>query len=151
MGPDRLELSTSVLSGPRSNHLSYGPTMGELYTLQPLIDKGLGRGRVHAPTRHSEERSDVRISGSPHADGSAQILRVASEWEKGERDGWRSRFQSARFSRRAEGALLRMTAITPILTFPRGGREKRGQALSRGGRRGETGGGAQLTQAWFRR
>ena len=25
VGPDRLELSTSVLSGPRSNHLSYGP------------------------------------------------------------------------------------------------------------------------------
>ena len=26
VGPDRLELSTSVLSGLRSNHLSYGPT-----------------------------------------------------------------------------------------------------------------------------
>ena len=25
VGPDRLELSTSVLSGLRSNHLSYGP------------------------------------------------------------------------------------------------------------------------------
>ena len=27
VGPDRLELSTSVLSGPRSNHLSYGPML----------------------------------------------------------------------------------------------------------------------------
>ena len=31
VGPDRLELSTSVLSGPRSNHLSYGPTSSKLY------------------------------------------------------------------------------------------------------------------------
>ena len=27
VGPDRLELSTSVLSGPRSNRLSYGPML----------------------------------------------------------------------------------------------------------------------------
>ena len=41
VGPDRLELSTSVLSGPRSNHLSYGPTMSELYRLYAKLDKGL--------------------------------------------------------------------------------------------------------------
>ena len=40
VGPDRLELSTSVLSGPRSNHLSYGPTTYELYCLSADLDKG---------------------------------------------------------------------------------------------------------------
>ena len=39
VGPDRLELSTSVLSGLRSNHLSYGPTeeQGPWVTLSPSI------------------------------------------------------------------------------------------------------------------
>ena len=31
----------TVLSGPRSNHLSYGPTMSELYRLYAMLDKGL--------------------------------------------------------------------------------------------------------------
>ena len=39
VGPDRLELSTSVLSGLRSNHLSYGPKeeKGPWLTLPPSI------------------------------------------------------------------------------------------------------------------
>ena len=41
VGPDRLELSTSVLSGPRSNHLSYGPTSSKLYLCPNGGDKML--------------------------------------------------------------------------------------------------------------
>ena len=41
VGPDRLELSTSVLSGPRSNHLSYGPTRGIIIAFQSANDEGI--------------------------------------------------------------------------------------------------------------
>ena len=45
MGLDRLELSTSVLSGPRSNRLSYRPTKGydKLYPLGVLVSSGVYR------------------------------------------------------------------------------------------------------------
>ena len=43
VGLDRLELSTSVLSGPRSNRLSYRPTKGydKLYPLGVLVSSGV--------------------------------------------------------------------------------------------------------------
>ena len=52
VGPDRLELSTSVLSGLRSNHLSYGPTeeQGPWVTLLRSIFWGLLG--VNEPTPH---------------------------------------------------------------------------------------------------
>ena len=63
VGPDRLELSTSVLSGPRSNHLSYGPTSSKLYlcpngetrcctpTLLPSVSKPAMR-LIHVTSFH---------------------------------------------------------------------------------------------------
>ena len=40
VGPDRLELSTSVLSGPRSNHLSYGPQyLPRIIAIMPVVGK----------------------------------------------------------------------------------------------------------------
>ena len=52
VGPDRLELSTSVLSGLRSNHLSYGPKeeKGPWLTLPPSICRPPAQcQRIRAP------------------------------------------------------------------------------------------------------
>ena len=52
VGPDRLELSTSVLSGLRSNHLSYGPKekQGPWLTLPPSICRPPAQcQRIRAP------------------------------------------------------------------------------------------------------
>ncbi len=62
VGPGRLELPTSRLSGVRSNHLSYGPILGKAHNQQSIVFKTTGRGsypcekekrgRRHSPYRH---------------------------------------------------------------------------------------------------
>ncbi len=59
VGPGRLELPTSRLSGVRSNHLSYGPIRGELQPKQrgPCLCEKEKRGRRVSPYRQGASTS----------------------------------------------------------------------------------------------
>ena len=75
VGLDRLELSTSVLSGPRSNHLSYRPMVRLIISTLPQASKGpaaqarvfrlllLRLASTSSPSLHPQP-SGINIQGS---------------------------------------------------------------------------------------
>ena len=71
VGPGRLELPTSRLSGVRSNQLSYGPMTGARYALELNPTKDLVRPWVRDQTAQPER---LAMGGKRSEDGGALHL-----------------------------------------------------------------------------
>ena len=71
VGPGRLELPTSRLSGVRSNQLSYGPMTGARYALELDPTKDLVRPWVRDQTAQPER---LAMGGKRSEDGGALHL-----------------------------------------------------------------------------
>lgn len=84
VGPGRLELPTSRLSGVRSNHLSYGPILGKARTPNALLKRQAGvvrilvrKRNVDGGTRHTimMQASMRRIAFDGHLTGAIYVLK----------------------------------------------------------------------------
>ena len=84
VGPGRLELPTSRLSGVRSNHLSYGPILGKARTPNALQKRQAGvvrilvrKRNVDGGTRHTVmmQASMRRIAFDGHLTGAIYVLK----------------------------------------------------------------------------
>ncbi len=76
VGPGRLELPTSRLSGVRSNHLSYGPIQVELSrTAGPCLLKKEKRGRRRSPYRDDDKHLSGVLRFDGHLTGAIYVLK----------------------------------------------------------------------------
>lgn len=69
VGPGRLELPTSRLSGVRSNHLSYGPILGKARTTLSLKTNQAGVVRILVRKRNVDGGTRHTIRMQKHLRG----------------------------------------------------------------------------------